>query len=96
MRLKPINKDVFIEFTEKFHRKVTTGGIILSPVFLEKTRYAKVLATGKNVTRVSPGQYVFVDRYKGKDIEYEKGEPLRRVMHENDVLGIVEENEDNY
>jgi chaperonin GroES len=96
MKLRPLEDRVVIKQSEAEEK--TTGGIILPDTAKEKPHFGKVIATGPGKVldngslskmTVKKNDKVIYAKYMGNDIEID-GEKYV-ILHENDILGIVEE-----
>ena len=96
MKLRPLEDRVVIKQSEAEEK--TTGGIILPDTAKEKPHIGKVIATGPGKVldngslskmNVKKNDKVIYAKYMGNDIEID-GEKYV-ILHESDILGIVEE-----
>jgi chaperonin GroES len=95
MKLRPLDDRIVIEQSEAEEK--TTGGIILPDTAKEKPQIGKVVATGpgkllddgkRNKMSVKKNDKVIYAKYIGSEVEID-GEKFV-VLHESDVLGIIE------
>jgi chaperonin GroES len=95
MKLRPLDDRIVIEQSEAEEK--TTGGIILPDTAKEKPQIGKVVATGpgkllddgkRNKMSVKKNDEVIYAKYIGSEVEID-GEKFV-VLHESDVLGIIE------
>lgn len=95
MKLRPLDDRIVIEQSEAEEK--TTGGIILPDTAKEKPQIGKVIATGpgkllddgkRNKMSVKKNDEVIYAKYIGSEVEID-GEKFV-VLHESDVLGIIE------
>jgi chaperonin GroES len=95
MKLRPLDDRIVIEQSEAEGK--TTGGIILPDTAKEKPQIGKVVATGpgkllddgkRNKMSVKKNDEVIYAKYIGSEVEID-GEKFV-VLHESDVLGIIE------
>ena len=95
MKLRPLDDRVVIKQSEAEEK--TTGGIILPDTAKEKPQIGKVAAIGpgkllddgkRNKMSVKKNDEVIYAKYIGSEVEID-GEKFV-VLHESDVLGIIE------
>jgi chaperonin GroES len=95
MKLRPLDDRIVIEQSEAEEK--TTGGIILPDTAKEKPQIGKIVAVGpgkllddgKRVKMsVKKNDEVIYAKYIGSEVEID-GEKFV-VLHESDVLGIIE------
>ena len=95
MKLRPLDDRIVIEQSEAEGK--TTGGILLPDTAKEKPQIGKVVATGpgkllddgkRNKMSVKKNDEVIYAKYIGSEVEID-GEKFV-VLHESDVLGIIE------
>jgi chaperonin GroES len=95
MKLRPLDDRIVIEQSEAEEK--TTGGIILPDTAKEKPQIGKVAAVGpgkllddgkRNKMSVKKNDEVIYAKYIGSEVEID-GEKFV-VLHESDVLGIIE------
>jgi chaperonin GroES len=96
MKLRPLEDRVVIKQSEAEEK--TIGGIILPDTAKEKPHIGKVIAAGPGKVldngtvgkmSVKKNDKVIYAKYMGSDIEID-GEKYV-ILHESDILGIVEE-----
>jgi len=95
MKLRPLDDRVVIKQSDAEEK--TPGGIILPDTAKEKPQIGKIVATGpgklldngkRNEMSVKKNDEVIYAKYAGSEVEID-GEKFV-VLHESDVLGIVE------
>ncbi|OGS24370.1 MAG: co-chaperone GroES [Elusimicrobia bacterium RIFOXYB2_FULL_48_7] len=95
MNLKPLGDRVLVEPIEQ--KETKKGGIIIPDTAKEKPQEGKVIAagpgktddTGKKVSMdVKAGDKVLYGKYSGTEVKINDKEML--IMHQDDILGIVE------
>jgi len=95
MKLKPLDDRVVIKQSEAEEK--TSGGIYLPDTAKEKPQIGKVIAAGpgkmldngkRNKMSVKKNDKVIYAKYLGNEIEID-GEKYV-ILHESDILGIVE------
>jgi chaperonin GroES len=95
MKLRPLDDRVVIKQSEAEEK--TTGGIILPDTAKEKPQIGKIVAVGpgkllddgkRNKMSVKKNDEVIYAKYIGSEVEID-GEKFV-VLHESDVLGIIE------
>jgi chaperonin GroES len=95
MKLRPLDDRIVIEQSEAEGK--TTGGIILPDTAKEKPQIGKVVATGpgkllddgkRNKMSVKKNDEVIYAKYIGSEVEIDGDKFV--VLHESDVLGIIE------
>ena len=95
MKLKPLDDRVIIKQSEAEEK--TTGGIILPDTAKEKPQIGKIIAAGpgkildngkRNKMSVKKNDEVIYAKYLGSEVEID-GERYV-ILHESDILGIVE------
>jgi len=96
MKIKPLGDRVIVEPLEQ--KEVKKGGIIIPDTAKEKPQEGKVIAVGpgkiddngkKIPMDVKVGDKVLYGKYSGTEIKIDDKEYL--IMHQEDILGIVEE-----
>jgi chaperonin GroES len=96
MKLRPLEDRVVIKQSDAEEK--TTGGIILPDTAKEKPHIGKVVAAGPGKVldngslskmSVKKNDKVIYAKYMGNDVEID-GEKYV-ILHESDILGIVEE-----
>jgi len=95
MKLKPLGDRVVIKPLEQ--KEVKKGGIIIPDTAKEKPQEGEVVAVGKGKVSedgklipmdVKVGDKILYGKYSGTEIKLEDVEYL--IMHQEDILGIVE------
>ena len=95
MKLKPLDDRIVIKQSDAEEK--TSGGIILPETAKEKPQIGRIVATGpgklldngkRNKMSVKKNDEVIYAKYMGSEVEID-GEKFV-VLHETDVLGIVE------
>ncbi|MFN3966612.1 MAG: co-chaperone GroES [Endomicrobiia bacterium] len=96
MKIKPLGDRVIVEPLEQ--KEVKKGGIIIPDTAKEKPQEGKVIAVGpgkldekgnKIPMDVKVGDKVLYGKYSGTEIKIDDKEYL--IMHQEDILGIIEE-----
>jgi len=95
MKLRPLDDRIVIKQSDAEEK--TAGGIILPDTAKEKPQIGKIVATGpgkmldtgkRNKMSVKKNDEVIYAKYLGNEVEID-GEKFV-VLHESDILGIVE------
>jgi len=95
MKLRPLDDRVVIKQSEAEGK--TAGGIILPDAAKEKPQIGKVVAVGpgkllddgkRAKMSVKKNDEVIYAKYIGNEIENDGGEFV--ILHESDILGIIE------
>jgi chaperonin GroES len=95
MKLKPLGDRVVIKPLEQ--KEVKKGGIIIPDTAKEKPQEGEVVAVGKGKVSedgklipmdVKVGDKILYGKYSGTEIKLEDVEYL--IMHQEDILGVVE------
>jgi chaperonin GroES len=95
MKIKPLRDRIVVKRIEESEQKV--GGLIIPDTAKEKPMTAKVIAVGfgkllddgKTVPlEVEKGHKVVIGKYAGSEVKIEDIEYI--ILHEDDVLGIIE------
>ena len=95
MKILPLDDRVVVEASDAEER--TAGGIVLPDTAKEKPREGKVIAVGpgklldsgkRSAMLVKKGDTVLFGKYAGSDVRI--GEIEYKIMHESDILGLVE------
>ena len=95
MKLAPLDDRVVIKQSEAEEK--STGGIILPDAAKEKPQRGKIIAVGpgkildngkRGEMNVKKGDEVLYAKYTGNEIEIE-GENYV-ILHEGDILGVIE------
>jgi chaperonin GroES len=96
MKLRPLEDRVIIKQSEAEEK--TAGGIILPDTAKEKPQIGKIVATGPgklldngtlSKINVKKNDRVIYAKYMGNEVEID-GEKYV-ILHESDILGIIEE-----
>jgi chaperonin GroES len=96
MKLRPLEDRVVIKQSDAEEK--TTGGIILPDTAKEKPHIGKVIAIGPgkvldngtlNKMSVKKNDKVIYAKYMGNEVEIDAEKYV--ILHESDILGIVEE-----
>ncbi len=95
MKLRPLDDRVVIKQSEAEEK--TAGGIILPDAAKEKPQIGKIIAVGpgkllddgkRGKMSVKKNDEVVYARYIGSEIEIDRDKFV--VLHESDILGIIE------
>jgi chaperonin GroES len=95
MKLVPLDDRIVIKQSEAEEK--STGGIILPDTAKEKPQRGKVVAVGpgkmndngkRSEMSVKKGDEVIYAKYLGNDVEIEGAKYV--ILHENDILGVIE------
>ncbi|MBU0951526.1 MAG: co-chaperone GroES [Elusimicrobia bacterium] len=95
MNFKPLGDRVLVEPVEQ--KEVKKGGIIIPETAKEKPQEGKVIAIGagkidesgkKIAMDVKVGDKILYGKYSGTEVKINDKELL--IMHQDDILGIVE------
>jgi len=95
MKLRPLDDRVVLEPLDAQDK--TSGGIYLPDTAKEKPQIGKILSAGpgkllddgkRNPMSVKTGDEVIYGKYTGNDVEVEGKKVV--ILHESDLLGIVE------
>lgn len=95
MKLRPLNDRVVIKQSEAEEK--TTGGIILPDTAKEKPQIGKIVAIGqgkilddgkRGKMSVKKSDEVIYAKYIGSEVEI--GREKFVILHESDILGIIE------
>jgi chaperonin GroES len=95
MKLRPLGDRVLVKALEQ--KEVKRGGIIIPETAKEKPMEGEVIAVGKGKVAddgkliamdVKVGDKVLYGKYSGTEVKIEDVEYL--IMHQEDILGIVE------
>jgi len=95
MKIKPLGDRVLVEPIEKEEKK---GGIIIPDTAKEKPQEGKVIAIGPGrrtedgkvlPMNVKVGDKVLYGKYSGTEVKIDDKNYL--ILHEDDILGIIEE-----
>jgi len=95
MKLRPLHDRILVQRVKEEEK--TKGGIIIPDTAKEKPAEGKVIAAGngklseegKRITLdVKKGDRILFGKYSGAEVKIEGEEYL--IMHEDDVLGVIE------
>lgn len=95
MKLRPLGDRVLVKAEEQ--KEVKRGGIIIPDTAKEKPQEAVVIAVGKGKIGddgklipmdVKVGDTVLFGKYSGTEVKIDDVEHL--IMHQDDIMGIVE------
>jgi chaperonin GroES len=95
VRLRPLGDRVLVKAVEK--KDEVRGGLIIPDTAKEKPQEGEIIAAGKGKIGedgklipmdVKPGDKILYGKYSGSEIKIEGQEYL--IMHQDDILGIVE------
>ncbi|OGS21354.1 MAG: co-chaperone GroES [Elusimicrobia bacterium RIFOXYA2_FULL_39_19] len=95
MSIKPLGDRVLVEPLEQ--KEVKKGGIIIPDTAKEKPQEGKVVAVGPGKTDdsgkkvamdVKAGDKILYGKYSGTEVKINDKEML--IMHQDDILGILE------
>lgn len=95
MKLRPLGDRVLVKAEEQ--KEVKRGGIIIPDTAKEKPQEAIVIAVGKGKIGddgklipmdVKVGDTVLFGKYSGTEVKIDDVEHL--IMHQDDIMGIVE------
>jgi chaperonin GroES len=95
MKIKPLGDRILVEPIEKEEKK---GGIIIPDTAKEKPQEGKVIAVGPGKRtddgkilpmNVKVGDRVLYGKYSGTEVKIDDKNYL--ILHEDDILGVIEE-----
>jgi chaperonin GroES len=95
MKIRPLGDRILVLRVEEEEK--TSGGIIIPDSAKEKPQEGKIVAVGPGKTgekgerismTVKAGDRILFGKYAGNEIKIDGVEHL--IMHEDDILGIVE------
>ena len=95
MKLKPLGDRVVVKPVEQ--KEVKKGGIIIPDTAKEKPQEGEIVAAGKGKISddgklipmdVKVGDKILYGKYSGTEVKLEDVEYI--IMHQDDILGIVE------
>ncbi|MBN1822814.1 MAG: co-chaperone GroES [Endomicrobiales bacterium] len=95
MKLKPLGDRVLVKPLEA--KEVKKGGIIIPDTAKEKPQEGEIVAAGKGKVGddgklvpmdVKVGDKILYGKYSGTEVKIDETEYL--IMHQDDILGIVE------
>ncbi len=87
MKIKPLGKRVLVKQIEQ--EEITKSGIVLpGTVSKEKPITGEVLAVGKKIEDIKPGERIIYEKYTGTEVK--DGEEVYLILDIDNVLGIIE------
>ena len=95
VKIQPLGDRVLVKPLEQ--KEVKKGGIIIPDTAKEKPQEGEVVAVGKGKVSddgkvlpmdVKPGDKILYGKYSGNEIKIDDEEYL--IMHQDDILGIVQ------
>ena len=87
MKIKPLGKRVLVKQIEQ--EEITKSGIVLPrTVSKEKPITGEVLAVGKKIEDIKPGERIIYEKYTGTEVK--DGEEVYLILDIDNVLGIIE------
>ena len=87
MKIKPLGKRVLVKQIEQ--EEITKSGIVLpGTVSKEKPITGEVLAVGRKIEDIKPGERIIYEKYTGKEVK--DGEEVYLILDIDNVLGIIE------
>jgi chaperonin GroES len=94
MKIRPLGDRVIVKALEQ--KEVKKGGIIIPDTAKEKPQEGEIIAAGKGKVEdgklipmeVKVGDKILFGKYSGTEIKMDDKEYL--IMHQDDILGIVE------
>src|SRR5206468_13027656 len=95
IRLRPLGDRVLVKAVEK--KDEIRGGLIIPDTAKEKPQEGEIIAAGKGKIGedrkiipidVKPGDRILYGKYSGTEVKIEGQEYL--IMHQDDILGIVD------
>ena len=87
MKIKPLGKRVLVKQIEQ--EEITKSGIVLTgTVFKEKPITGEVLAVGRKIEDIKPGERIIYEKYTGTEVK--DGEEVYLILDIDNVLGIIE------
>ena len=96
MKLKPLGDRVLVKRTDEADEK-TAGGIIIPDTAKEKPQRGSIVAAGpgslkddgtRTPLEVKAGDEILFGKYSGTEVNIGTDELL--IMHESDILGVIE------
>jgi chaperonin GroES len=96
MKFKPLGDRVLVKRTDEAEQK-SAGGIIIPDTAKEKPSRGTVLSAGPGTLKedgtrtpldVKEGDKILFGKYSGTEVKIDGEEFL--IMHENDILGILQ------
>ncbi len=87
MKIKPLGKRVLVKQIEQ--EEITKSGIVLpGTVSKEKPITGEVLAVGRKIEDIKPGERIIYEKYTGTEVK--DGEEVYLILDIDNVLGIIE------
>ena len=87
MKIKPLGKRVLVKQIEQ--EEITKSGIVLpGTVSKEKPITGEVLAVGRKIEDIKPGERIIYEKYTGTEVK--DGEEVYLILYIDNVLGIIE------
>ena len=95
MKIRPLQDRVIVKRLDE--EAMTKGGIIIPDTAKEKPMEGMVISVGKGKTAddgklikpdVKAGDRILFGKYSGTEVQFDGDELL--IMHEDDILGILE------
>lgn len=87
MKIKPLGKRVLVKQIEQ--EEITKSGIVLpGTVSKEKPITGEVLAVGRKIEDIKPGEKIIYEKYTGTEVK--DGEDVYLILDIDNVLGIIE------
>ena len=96
MNLQPLGDRVIVKPLKAEEK--TKGGIVLPDTAKEKPQEGEIVAVGKGkvledgkirALEVKVGDRVLYGKYSGTEVKLKKGEDDLLIMHEDDILAVV-------
>jgi len=96
MKFKPLGDRVLVKRTDEAEQK-SAGGIIIPDTAKEKPSRGTVISAGPGTLKedgtrtpldVKAGDKILFGKYSGTEVKIDNEEFL--IMHENDILGILQ------
>ena len=96
MRIRPLGSRLLVKPHEPEGEVRSKGGILIPKMAQERPQEGTVIAAGPGHrengvfvhTTISVGEVVFYGKYAGMEVKV--GDITHLIMHEDDVLGVVE------
>lgn len=89
MNVQPLSDRILLKRIKV--ENISKGGIILDNAPEHHSKYARVVAVGKNVTEVKPGDKVLIPGWNRCDLKIDGEEHI--CMTELEIIGVVAEDE---
>ena len=87
MKIKPLGKRVLVKQIEQ--EEITKSGIVIpGTVSKEKPITGEVLAVGRKIEDIKPGERIIYEKYTGTEVK--DGEEVYLILDIDNVLGIIE------